>query len=260
MKVCQGYRPIIEEGTIKKGLKKIIEKCWSAEPKERSTFSELYRKLSLSKDDYFLEFEKNDLDSNVIESDDDDGIENDDEFTVNKKYCLENVECDILFDYIDEINEEPTSLTNKEQQNEMKEMAEKISSLESELQKSKSEAKTLKKQNEKMKSEMEKMASKISLLESNVSKMKNDEPSENSINEKIDTQIQKKIGLFICAEPSLTEPGILYQLKAKEKSNFDQLFIASRSSNDPYHLIDPKTKDEFGSNGIGDFWRKVQTI
>ena len=96
-------------------------------------------------------------------------------------------------------------------------MAKKISSLESELQKSKSEAATLKKQNEKMKSDMEKMANKISLLESNVSKKKDNEPSEKNLNEMVDAQIQKKIGRFICAEPSLTEPGILYQLKAKEE-------------------------------------------
>ena len=44
-------------------------------------------------DDYFLEFEKSNLDSNIIESDDD-GLEND-AFIINKKYWLENVDCDM---------------------------------------------------------------------------------------------------------------------------------------------------------------------
>lgn len=112
-KVLSGFRPEIKEGMMKKGLKIMIEKCWSQDPKKRPTFSELFKKLSLSNDDFYLEFE--DSSNQVIQFDDEEEDENDDDgLEINKSFCLDGVDYDEIFKYIDLINEEPKSQFQQE--------------------------------------------------------------------------------------------------------------------------------------------------
>ena len=68
------------------------------------------------------------------------------------------------------------------------------------------------------------------------------------------TEIKQVSSLFCDAEISLETPGILEQLKSKEKTKFDRYFIASQSSCDLYNIIDPETKDFFCSSNSGNFY------
>ena len=107
-KILKGPRPEIDF-PIKKGLQQMIEKCWSEDPKERSTFDELFKKLSLSNEDYFLEFEGNYEEPKIISDDEDD-----DESCLCKKFRLEDVDNDELLDCVDEIKEEASARGNEE--------------------------------------------------------------------------------------------------------------------------------------------------
>lgn len=252
VKVTQGLRPEIEEKTMKKHLKKLIEKCWSANPKERPSFTEIFRKLSLSRDDYFLQFEEDFEEPTIIDDDDDEENEIDDELLINTKYCLDGVDIDEFLDYVDEIKEESKSFnieksqwTNSEDVEQMKKeidaLKSKISKFETDLESEKKEFKSkiskLETDLESEKSENKKFKSKISELEKEVERFK-----------KLPTSsIQKFPGNFFYSELSLTEPGILHHLKEQQKSPFDRLFIVSTSSNDICNLINPNTTDTFST-------------
>ncbi|KAK8838437.1 hypothetical protein M9Y10_033064 [Tritrichomonas musculus] len=137
-RVLKGLRPKIDF-PMKKGLQRMIEKCWSEDPKERPTFDEIFKKLSLSNEDYILEFEGNYEEPKIMsdEDDDDEDNEEDEMSGMSRKYCLEDVDTDELLDYVDEIKEEePTATASSRDDNELRQqvmkMADKISALEKE--------------------------------------------------------------------------------------------------------------------------------
>ena len=220
MKVTSGLRPEFEDDdSINQNLRILIQKCWSENPKDRPTFSEIYRKLSLSQDDdYFFAFEENYTDPILID-------ENDDE-----KYCLNDVDYEEILYYIDEINEEPKSLilhNDKTSNNEdIQKLKEKVSFLESELKAAKNDN---------------------SIIESQMKIMSQTIKDQSDLILKLERKIQNQgLSHFFNVDLSYEEPGILYRLKNQEASPFDPLFIASQSSNDPYNVLDPSTKDMFG--------------
>ena len=130
-KVTEGLRPKIDEKTMNKNLRKMIEKCWSANPKERPSFAELFNKLSLSCDDYFLEFDQGNVEPVIVDDDDDDD-DFDDEMNINKKYCLDGVNYDELLNYVDDIKEEAKSFSFNDD-GEIEKLKSKIMSLEKDL-------------------------------------------------------------------------------------------------------------------------------
>lgn len=79
-KVQNGLRPSFIK-PIKKGLKNIIEDCWSQDPNKRPTFGDIFQKLSLLS-------EKEDFTSLNEDS---------------MNYCLENVDLDNFYSFIKEI-------------------------------------------------------------------------------------------------------------------------------------------------------------
>lgn len=94
----KGHRPKFNF-PIKKGLKTMIKKCWSHNPEERPTFCEIFNKLSLSQDDSFFQLE-NCIYDPVINMFIDDGDMTEYGST---KFCLENVDMDELFEYIEKV-------------------------------------------------------------------------------------------------------------------------------------------------------------
>ncbi|KAK8867123.1 hypothetical protein M9Y10_010095 [Tritrichomonas musculus] len=54
-----------------------------------------------------------------------------------------------------------------------------------------------------------------------------------------------------CNGMSKEGPGFLSQLKDKQKTPLDRLFVSSRSSSDIYCLIAPHTDDDFGTSNDG---------
>lgn len=88
-KVTQGLRPVFKY-PIKKGIREIIESCWSSNPDERPMFKEIFMKLSLSKSENFEGFESdfsksshNDYDLNY--------------------YCLDDVDTEEVISYVDDM-------------------------------------------------------------------------------------------------------------------------------------------------------------
>lgn len=53
----------------------------------------------------------------------------------------------------------------------------------------------------------------------------------------------------IIAGRSLTGPGLLNELKKREKNEFNHLFIPTISSRNPYDMIDPNSESVFGTSG-----------
>lgn len=90
-------------------MQALIERCWSKEPKNRPTFREHFNKLSLSleNDDYTIESRLKDMISYAYEYEDFDYYQ----------YCLENVETERVYDYVDEI---PTAQPSKESSRDVK--------------------------------------------------------------------------------------------------------------------------------------------
>lgn len=229
-KVSEGLRPEIKPGDIKNSFQTLIEKCWSENPKERPTFSEIYKKLSLSREDFFSQFDENYQEPAILDDDDDDENE-DDELgtTLNKKYLLDDVDLGEFLDYLDIISQEATSAKNKKDDELMNEM-------------------------EEMKKTIKKQADEIESLKSQLKNSRGGGVNPDSVKQLVDQTIRGICPAFISAEPSLDKPGILSILKSNEKSKFrDRLFIASSSKMDIYNLIDPNTKDYFDTADIGDF-------
>lgn len=118
-KIKKGLRPEFNF-PIKKGLKKMIEMCLLENPKERPTFGELFRKLSLSQDDFSMQFESNFSEPVIFDDDDDDNDnEEDSDFSQfgNTKYCLDDVDYNEIITYSDEILENNSSEGSMEASN-----------------------------------------------------------------------------------------------------------------------------------------------
>ena len=114
-KVIGGYRPEIKGKMIKKGFQIMIEKCWSANPSERPTFSELYRKLSLTGDGSIFDLMQNGEDD-VINYEDED-----EEDEISTTFCFDSVNFDEIFDYVKKVDVEEK--TFNESKNECDEIA-----------------------------------------------------------------------------------------------------------------------------------------
>lgn len=126
-KICEGLRPEISPGMMKKSHQKMIEKCLSENPKNRPSFSELYKKLSLSADDFIDLGLDVQTESDVIDYDDDDDENSDDEFGINKTFCLENVDYDEVLCYVDRINDDTKpNYNNNEDIEQMKQTIKKL--------------------------------------------------------------------------------------------------------------------------------------
>ena len=243
-RVFNGLRPAIEEGDMKKGIQLMIEKCWSSDPKQRPTFRELFNKLSLSDTDDVLEFEENNQNQIIDEKEE---IESEDDEIRLKKFCLENVDCSELFDYIDKIIIEPTTFDQQQQQQkqqqeqkvpneEFTKMAEQINDMRNQMSM----------MNRIINDQQKEIAALKSTLESSSSSLSTE------LKNKIES-IEKKFGPLIACNISNTEPGILQQLKNREKSYFDPIFIASMSTRDIYDLIDPNSEHLFATGTRDNF-------
>lgn len=205
----------------------MIKQCWSENPRERPSFSELYKKLSLSSIDD--NFEKN-----AQKEEEDDGDEND-----RIMYCLDDVDTEVFFDYIDMISEDSASqepVSNSMKNDYIKEIEE------------------LKKQLSKL-NEIDVLKEKIIKLEKTISDQADE--IESLKNEIIKTRnansrviVETEDAIFV-AKLSMTEPGIFSRLKNLEKDKFKPYFVASQSSNDLYHLIDSTQDDAFNSTNNG---------
>lgn len=100
----------------------------------------------------------------------------------------------------------------------------------------------------------------------NIKKQSNDNLEQlnkniNEINNNIDKYNNEfKVNVFsilyksITTQLNLTNRGLLGELKEREKSKYDPLFIASQSTNDIYNLINPETKECFGTSNIDNFF------
>lgn len=110
LKINDGYRPKFKV-PIKKGLRKMIELCWSENPKERPTFCEIFLKLSLLDEDDFVPFKLsyNESQLNKIDIDNDD----DDDEPKNMKFCLPDVDTKEVFSYVEKISQETMLLSSK---------------------------------------------------------------------------------------------------------------------------------------------------
>ena len=100
-KVINGHRP---EFTfpIKEGMKRLIESCWSQNPTDRPTFSELFCKLSLTDEENFIEFEDSGY-KPIIDSND------------RMSFCLDDVDSDEFFLYAEDVMEDASVLGKKEE-------------------------------------------------------------------------------------------------------------------------------------------------
>lgn len=93
--ITQGMRPEIKV-PIKEELKRLMEQCWSHDPSERPTSSELFQKLSLWQCEHLLEnSESIQIDALLSEEGED-----------FNACCLDNVNLDEFHEYIDSITEE----------------------------------------------------------------------------------------------------------------------------------------------------------
>ncbi|KAK8888185.1 hypothetical protein M9Y10_039249 [Tritrichomonas musculus] len=247
---------------ITKSLQQMIEKCWSRDPKERPTFNELFKKLSLSSEDFFFDFEGNYEEPKIVDDDEDD--ENEEDF----KYCLPNVDIDELLDYVDEIQAEApkTIKENDGLREQMKKMEDEISSLKKKFdEQSTQEAQTIQAMQNKisnqekiilsLQNEVSTLKTKESANEAEITKLmkvtiKDQEDKIKSLEAQILLH-QKRFGRFFSVDLSKEEPGILAQLKERQKSPFDKLFVASQSSNDIYTLIVPEKSFIFGTSNSG---------
>lgn len=101
MKILEGARPIFTV-PVKSSLQELIEKCWETNFNDRPTFSEIYRKLSLSTTEFDNQKEETEKSGNSL---------------VDLKYCLDDVNLDEFMEYIEEIDESVQICSNNESQN-----------------------------------------------------------------------------------------------------------------------------------------------
>ncbi|KAK8883083.1 hypothetical protein M9Y10_045731 [Tritrichomonas musculus] len=136
----------------------------------------------------------------------------------------------------------------------------------------KEETRTENKENEvlrheigKMKKVIKEQAETISFLKKGqtklVDEMTNKIKSQSKKISSLEAQLssfQQRIGSLVSAEISITKPGILANLKEKQKTPFDRYFVASQSSNDIYNLLVPRTDDIFTTNDEDSFFIEFQ--
>lgn len=139
--VVSGGRPTFQDEEIKPGLRRMIEQCWSNNPDERPTFSELYSKLSLADEEFYI-----DNDNNICEAVFKLEVEYEDneDSLIPTNFCFDYVDFDELFLYIDEINEETNSSSNDEQ----------LKSLKNEINELKTHAKKVENENTALKNDV----------------------------------------------------------------------------------------------------------
>lgn len=97
-RVINGLRPEFDpKDPVKEDIKILIEKCWSKDEKKRPTFQELFQMLSL----YYSSSWIKDKNGNICD---------------NQKYCLDDVNIDDLYSYIDKIIISSELKENKEEE------------------------------------------------------------------------------------------------------------------------------------------------
>ncbi|KAK8896527.1 hypothetical protein M9Y10_014435 [Tritrichomonas musculus] len=229
-KIQDGYRPEFYDD-IRQDFKELITQCWSANPQNRPTFAEIYKKLSLS---YLDDDIANDADS-------EDGEENDNSKKGRILYCLDGVELEKLYEYIDDNCNEP--LTQDIKNSICMEYTKDIDIIKEQLSKLQ-EIDTLKKKISKMEELISNQANEIESLKNEMKKVK----------EKDGTLIDENDDSILSVNMSISERGVFSRLKDLEKSPFNPLFVASQSSNDLYHLIDNSVNDTFSSTNNGKFY------
>ena len=142
------YRPEFTV-PVKESIKKLINQCWSDNPSERPTFSEIFKKLAFN------------LEESVY-----DVFEGDEEY----KYYLENVDVDDVISYAYDIteNESNGSSTSLSEIRELKQKNEELSKknkqIENELKNQKELIQKITKDNEQLMSENQKMKNDINKL------------------------------------------------------------------------------------------------
>ena len=135
---------------IKKSIKKLIESCWAQNPNDRPTFEQIFNKLAYNFDDFV----------------DNDDIDDDDDYDENldEKYFLENVDNDLIYDYLDEIaNDESKNFTDND-------FVKRIEAIENKIKLLQNDNELLKLENKNLKEENEKMNGKILLIENKCNK------------------------------------------------------------------------------------------
>lgn len=137
--VVDGKRPSFNDEKIKPGLKIMIEQCWSADPNDRPTFSEIYSKLSFNDGDFYVDSNDNICESIILcESDENDEYIEDDFST---KYSFDNVDINEVLDYIDEIDEKNASEKDNSEIQSLKKEIEHIKKVNSQIIKENEEIK-----------------------------------------------------------------------------------------------------------------------
>lgn len=223
--VCEGERPKIKENEIKKSLQAIIEKCWSQNPAERPSFTEIYNKISLSKEnDFYFGFSNPEKD--VIKfKDDKRDIENDELFDICTTYCLDDVFYDDIIEYVNKINQELKTPRQREIESKM-----------TEFEKMKKDIDDLKQTNENQKLQLVK-AKKV------IKEQKNE---LNSIYEKIDkdkNEFTEKISLLTeqinALSDKLTQQNVFIENIKKDKQENMVLFAECRFQDysSPYGIL-----------------------
>lgn len=120
-KIVDGLRPEFKV-PVSKAYKKLIERCWAENPKERPTFEEIFRILSLSPENDFFDETKSDLEiKEIIESNPEEDEEEEEEINEFGEFCLPDVDINELLDYVDEITHDDPTI-NPEYGRDMKEL------------------------------------------------------------------------------------------------------------------------------------------
>ena len=181
--VVSGGRPTFQDEEIKPGLRRMIEQCWSNNPDERPTFSELYSKLSLADEEFYI-----DNDNNICEAVFKLEVEYEDneDSLIPTNFCFDYVDFDELFLYIDEINEETNSSSNDEQ---LKSLKNEINELKTHAKKVENENTALKNDVSNIKNENKQLKNDISELKEIISNLKNEQQKIANMN--ICNQIEK---------------------------------------------------------------------
>ena len=191
--VNEGYRPKFTVH-VKEPLKKLIEKCWSADPKERPTFDEIFNKLAFNIEesvyDVFADEEEN-------------------------KFYLENVDADEVLSYAYEITEDKTSagkLTevladqitkeNERIRKENEKMAKDIEQIKKENAKIVGENKKLSNENQMMIQNFNSIKEEVELLKKQIEKL-----SKNAPLEKAEKTSNKKVEKVPMSHTKSSEPS-----------------------------------------------------
>lgn len=213
IKIKEGNLPIKDpenfDEPIKSGLKAMMRSCWSKSPQERPSFTEIFKKLSLSNDEFLLGIENN-LEKDVIEDfdDDDDDSDDDKDKRINTKFCLNDVDHAQVLKYVDEILVEPKSHQDKEIESLKKEITElkTMSSLKPQEKDSIADDKII----VNLKKEVDELKEKTENQETVISQIQKEEPK------KIDEDYEfMKIEISELKEKTKSQQSTIMELKSK---------------------------------------------